>query len=104
MTSKTLVITTLLLSLMALSPLQLAHAHGDNIEARRLLASGEILPLESILKIIRPKYPGKIIEIELEEEKGHIVYEIEFLGEDGVITQVFIDAKTGKLLPFIEDD
>jgi len=100
----TRIIPGILLGIMALCPLQLAQADDDYIEARRLNISGEILPLESILKKIRLTFPGKILEIELEKEHGQIAYEIEILGEDGVVREIYINAKTGKLLSVKEDD
>ena len=89
---------------MILSPVQVAKADDDYIEARRLLDSGEILPLEVILKNVRHIFPGKVLEIELEKEDKQIVYEIEILGDDGVIKEIYINAKTGKLLFTKEDD
>jgi len=91
------------LGIIALAPLQLAQADDDYIEARRLQVSGEILPLEAILKNIRRTFPGKILEVELEKEDGKIAYEVEILGEDGVVREIYINAKTGKLLSVKED-
>jgi len=73
-------------------------ASGDHDEARRLLESGDIMPLEQILNRLRPEYPGKILEIELEQEDGRRVYEIEMLGNDGIVWELIIDARTGELL------
>jgi len=98
------IIPGILLGIMALCPLQLAQADDDYIEARRLNVSGEILPLEDILKNIKLTFPGKILEIELEQEDGKIIYEVEILGTDGVVREIYINAKTGKLLSVKEDD
>jgi len=94
----------LLAAFMILGPLYAAMADDDYIEARRLLDSGEILPLEVILKNVRQIIPGKVLEVELEKEDQQIVYEIEVLGDDGVITEIYINAKTGKKLFSKEDD
>ena len=105
MSTFSLISKSLLLGIIALNPLQFAQADDDDhLEARRLHASGEILPLQTILKNIRQVYPGKIIEIELEKEDGLIVYEVEILGKDGVVREIYINAKTGKLLAVKEDD
>jgi len=69
-----------------------------------LLNSGKILPLEVILKNVRQIFPGKVLEVELEKEDQQIVYEIEILGSDGVIKEIYIDAKTGNQLFSKEDD
>ena len=70
----------------------------DSERARELLAKGEILSLSDILTRVSSQVPGKILEIKLEEEKGEVVYEIEFLAEDGVVMEMYIDAKTAKIL------
>lgn len=94
----------LLVIAMILSPLHVTRADEDHIEARRLLDSGEILPLEEILNNVRQTFPGKIIDVELEREDGRIAYEVEILGTDGVVTEVYINARTGKVLSVKEDD
>lgn len=81
-----------------------ALADGDHDEARRLLKSGDIMSLELILEKLRPDHPGKILEIELEQEAGQLVYEIEMLGDDGIVRELIIDARTGDLLRSERDD
>ncbi len=80
-----------------------ALADGDQDEARRLLKSGDILSLELILEKLRTIHPGKILEVELETESGNIVYEIETLGDDGIVRELIIDARTGDLLENKQD-
>ena len=104
MNSNYSIMRVLLAVFMILSPLHVAMADDDYIEARRLLDSGEILPLEVILKNVKQIFPGKVLEVELEKEDHQIVYEIEILGDDGVIKEIDIDAKTGKQLFSKEDD
>lgn len=104
MNSNYSIMHVLLAAFIVLSHPQTAMADDDHIEARRLLDSGEILPLEVILKNVRKIFPGKILEVEIEKEDHHIVYEIEILGNDGVIKEIYIDAKTGKQFFSKEDD
>lgn len=99
-----LLMRILLIMLLVTGPLPAVMADDDYVEARRLLDSGEILPLEVILKNVRQVFPGRVLEVELEQEDSMIVYEIEILGEDGVIEELQIDAKTGKQLFSKEDD
>jgi uncharacterized membrane protein YkoI len=89
---------------MILGSLHVTRADDDHIEARRLLDSGEILPLEVILNNVRQTFPGRILDVELEKEDSHIVYEVEILGEDGVVSEIYINARTGKVLSIKEDD
>ncbi|HED16653.1 MAG TPA: peptidase M4 [Gammaproteobacteria bacterium] len=79
-------------------------AGEDHDEARRLLKSGDIMSLEQILERLRPDYPGKVIEIELDHDSGKRVYEIEMLGSDGIVRELIIDATTGTLLRTERED
>ena len=65
----------------------------------RRLTFGEILPLETILQKARQKYPGRVLEVELEKKAGNkIVYEVEMLRNDGVIQEIYLDATSGEAL------
>ena len=98
-------LTSLILVSLAIAPtFNPAYADDDYIEARRLHESGEILPLETILERIRLTHPGKILEIELEKDDRQIVYEVEILGTDGVVREIYINAKTGQLIFSGKDD
>ena len=76
---------------------------SDHERARDLLEQGKILSLSEIMKQANSRVPGKILEVDLEEKDGLIVYEIEFLGEDGVVMEMLIDARTGRLISVEED-
>ncbi len=104
MNSQYSIIRVLLVSLVLLVPLQPVQADDDYIEARRLFESGEILPLEAILEKVRQVLPGRVLEVELENEDRKVVYEMEILGDDGVIREVYVDAKSGEILSAKEDD
>ena len=104
MNSNYSIMRVLLVVFMMISPLHVVMADDDYIEAKRLLDSGEILSLEVILKNVRQIFPGKVLEVELEKEDEQIVYEIEILDGNGVIKEIYIDAKTGKLLLTKEGD
>lgn len=84
--------------LAMLSAGSMAWADSDHKRARALLEQGKILPLSEIMKQASSHISGKILEIELEEEDGIIVYEIEFLSEHDVVMEMFIDARTGQLI------
>jgi len=86
-----------LLLLLALMLAQTAMAK-DSDRARELLKTGDILSLSEILQQVSSKVPGKLLEVSLEEKRGEVVYEIEFLGEDGVVMEMLVDAKTAKIL------
>ena len=54
-----------LIIMVLLGQMFIAQAEGDHDEAKRLLKSSDILSLEVILEKLRPRYPGKILEVEL---------------------------------------
>jgi len=70
----------------------------DHEQIRRLKESGTILSLESVLEQIRRDHPGRIIEIELDDDDGTYTYELELVDEQGIVWDLEIDARTGKLL------
>ena len=56
-----------------------------------------------ILAIAQEKVPGDVIEVELENKRGALVYEIKVLTESGRVREIKIDARQGTILK-IEDD
>lgn len=73
-------------------------ADDDHLEARRLVETGSILPLESILDRVQAQRPGRILEVELEREDGRYIYEIELLDQSGQVWELELDAVTGETL------
>ncbi len=98
------IIRVLLLAFLIPGSPHIVMADNDYIEARRLLDSGKILPLEIILKNVKQILPGKVLEVELEKKGKQNVYKMEILGTDGVIKEIYINAKTNKLLFIKKDD
>lgn len=72
--------------------------------ARKLSESGEILPLEKILRIAKTHKNGKVLESELERRKNRYIYEVEILDEHSQVWEIKLDAKTGKLIKLERDD
>src|SRR5512138_3067875 len=80
-------------------------ADDDHEVARRAVERGELLPLAKILAATEREVPGGVLEVELDEEDGRYLYEIEVLLNDGRVIELTYDGKTGKLLESeIEDD
>ena len=76
-----------------------AQKHDDDHDrARRAFERGEILPLTEILKRANKDYPGQLIETELDDEHGKMVYELVIISADGQVHKLYYDARTGKLL------
>jgi uncharacterized membrane protein YkoI len=75
-----------------------AFADNDHDRARRAVEEGRILPLKDILAQAESAYPGELIEAELEDEHGFMIYEIKMLTRDGRVMKLLYDAHTGRLL------
>ena len=76
----------------------------DIDEIRDLRRSGQLVTLESLIVQVRNDYPGEILEIELDDEDGRYIYEVEVIGEDGSEIELEIDAGTGEVLETDIDD
>lgn len=94
-------------ALLALTAIPATAADGhkpkDHEAARAALARGEIQPLTKVLTAAQAKAPGDVIKIELEDEKGRLIYEVKILGRDGRVREVELDARTAAALK-VEDD
>lgn len=78
-----------------------AQAPRDHERAREAQRRGEFVPLERILADAERREPGKVIDVELEDDE----YEIEILRADGVVVELEYAARTGELLEReVEDD
>ena len=92
--------------LLVVSAILAAHlVFGDSHEmARGLAAKGVILPLEEILERVRKRHPGRVLEVELEEEHDQLVYEIEMLNPSGGVWKGYVNAATGEILGEKQED
>jgi|SRR5690606_2461611 uncharacterized membrane protein YkoI len=74
-------------------------------EALRLREQGRIIPLEKLLALVEKHHPqASLLEVELEEDDGIYVYEVELATREGVVRELEINAATGKILKDEEDD
>jgi len=87
---------SLVLSLVILVPY--AQASEDHDEARVLSESGEIKPLNDILIKVKKEISGTVLAVELELEDDIIVYEIEILLQQGIVKNIYVDARTGDII------
>lgn len=94
-----LLLLCFLLSVTSASAQQLSARDYERVRAA--VARGEMVPLADILTDAQRLVPGAVLEVELEDGK----YEVEILGDDGVIRELEYDARTGELLEIeVEDD
>jgi uncharacterized membrane protein YkoI len=85
---------------LALSP---AWGHGkgrggDHDRARDALQASEALPLATLLEQLRRSHPGQVLDIEIDQEDGRLIYEVKLLHNNGQLLKLEIDAATGQVL------
>lgn len=62
------------------------------------MQGGHVMPLQQLLTQEAKRHDWSILEVELEEEHGLIIYEIEWLDRQGHVHEVEYDARTGQPL------
>ncbi len=60
------------------------------------MQAGEILPLPQILERVARRYPGQVLEVELERKGDRWIYELKVLQGDGRLIKMDIDARSGE--------
>ena len=79
----------------------LAQAAGIlGIETMELAGTGKLVIFMGIenAKFRSPVTPGCLLDLEVEQKHGRIIYELEILRDDGIVYEIKIDAKTGEWL------
>lgn len=71
---------------------------NDSKRVRRLVQEKKIISLESLMPSIRKQGDFKVLEIELDEDDGKLVYEVELLDKEGRVYEIKYDARTGQEL------
>lgn len=83
-------------SLLA-APAARADGRGDHDRARAAREAGRVLPLRELLARVEADQPGsEVLEVELEEERGRLLYEIKLLAPGGRVREALYDAATGE--------
>lgn len=73
-------------------------ADSDHDRARAAVQAGQVLPLMSLLQRLEREYPGQLLEVELEDDDGRLIYEVRLLQADGRLLKLKLDAASGETL------
>jgi uncharacterized membrane protein YkoI len=74
-------------------------AHADDQDrAREKVQSGEIRPLQDVLRSVRRQVPGRVLGAQLVDFGGSLVYLIRLLTADGRVVEVTADARSGGII------
>ena len=76
--------------------------NSDHERARQAVEAGDVLPLRTILDRVEREYPGQVMEVELDREKGEWVYEVKLLRKGGALMKLKILARDGTIIGFKE--
>ncbi|MCC6467780.1 MAG: PepSY domain-containing protein [Alphaproteobacteria bacterium] len=74
-----------------------ADERADHDRARRALERNEIRPLSAILDAVRPRLPGEVVRVELEQSKGRWLYEFRVIDGAGRVYEVQVDATSAAI-------
>ena len=97
-------VASLILFALALSLVPHGCLADDMDRVRELRSTESIMPLSQLLQAVEKQYPGTLLEVELEEEKGKVIYEMDILGKDRAVHSIKVDAITGTILSVDVDD
>lgn len=89
-------LVVVLAGLMSVSTAVWADDDDDRQRARQLRERGDILPLQTILEKAQAVRPGRVLEVEFDEEHGQYIYEVQILSSEGEVWEIEINAVTGK--------
>lgn len=65
------------------------------LKERRL---GQVIPLETALRVVRDRVRGRIIDITLAARGGRPQYRVKVRRDDGVIQTIRLDARSGRII------
>ena len=97
--TRRMLVGCLLVAALAVS-LRMAHANDDDDwrSLHRQVEAGQIKPLSEILDALARDWHGDVIDVDIEDDDGETLYEIELLGPQGQVVEFEIDARTGEVL------
>lgn len=73
-------------------------ADGDHDRARAAVQAGRVVPLRDLLDEVARDFKGDMLEVELDEDDGRLVYHLKLLTPDGSILKLLYDARTKELI------
>ncbi|WP_428036482.1 PepSY domain-containing protein [Amphritea sp.] len=76
----------------------------SDAQVREWVAAGKIMSFVDIMAVNESRLNGRLLDLEIEQEHGKIVYEVEVLRENGEVREFHIDAASGIVLKEEKDD
>ena len=79
-------------------PLAADHYEAQSDQVLQWLEEGKVLTFESLMKRHSKRLKGRLLDLEIEEEDGRIIYELEVLRDNSIVYEIKIDAQNGEWL------
>ncbi len=71
----------------------------DQASVRRAVEEGRLRPLTEIITLVQARYPGRVVDVDLERRSGgRYVYEIELLDQNRRKLEIKVDGASGAIL------
>ena len=77
--------------------LAIGHEGEDKDKDSRQAMSAKVT-MEEAMQTAKTKFPGRVVESELESEDGALVYEVKIVSASGEAQEIEVDAQSGKIL------
>jgi hypothetical protein len=72
--------------------------NDDQYRARDAVDKGKAESLKTVLKIVRRRVKGDVVDVKLRRSSGRLTYRIKVLERSGALVTVTVDATTGRVL------
>jgi hypothetical protein len=97
-TMRLLIIFLTLTGLTGLPGESSVRADADPEQIRAATESGKIIPLSDVLAVVRKEVPGKILDVQVDNDRSPWLYRIKVRGQEGNVKLVTVNAETGKIM------
>ena len=75
-----------------------AAAAGNHDAARDAVRSGRSLPLGAIVNQVKRRQPGRLLDADLNDRGGQLVYWLRWMTPNGNVLNMVVDARSGRVL------
>ena len=92
---------------MVVGTISFATQAGDELDTstvREWVSQGRILSVEQIAKQNEDRIAAKILDVEVEEKHGQILYEFQVINAQGDVRELYFDAQSGSFVKEEEKD
>ena len=75
-----------------------AAAAGNHDAARDAVRAGRSLPLGAIVNQVERRQPGRLLDADLNDRGGRLVYRLRWMTPNGNVLNMVVDARSGRVL------